>query len=97
MTRQLLAILVAMTCLFAVQPADARAEETVLTCRIEGHDREASVAIAGDSAVYRYGPPGGQPELTLTTPLADLDYRRNSGAGDTIDEVVTFSRKPSTA
>lgn len=91
MTRQLLAILTAMTCLFAAHAMDARAGEAVLTCRIEGHDREASVAIDGDSAVYRYGPPGGQAELTLTTPLADLDYRRNSGAGDTIDEVVTFN------
>lgn len=70
--------------------ADAPAEETVMTCRMLGLDREASVAIAGTRATYRYGASRQRPELTLSTSLAELDYRRKGGAGDTFDEIVTF-------
>jgi len=65
-------------------------EETVLACAIEGKDREASISIAGTRATYRYGRRDKAPELTLSTPLASLDYRRKDGAGDTQDEIVTF-------
>ncbi|HUD95159.1 sel1 repeat family protein [Sphingobium sp.] len=66
-------------------------EETVLTCRIQGHDREVSVSIVGTRATYRYGSALLKPEMTLSSPLADLDYRRKNGPGDTIDEIVTFT------
>ena len=80
-------------CLGTGVPAAAqwKAEETVLTCRIEGQDRMASISLSGTHAIYRYGRPGQQPELTLSSPLADLDYRREDGAGDTIDEIATFA------
>jgi len=71
--------------------SDARQEEAVLTCRIEGQEREVSVSITGTRATYRYGSALQKPELTLSSPLADLDYRRKNGPGDTIDEIVTFT------
>ena len=70
--------------------ASKAAEERVLTCPIEGRDRVVSLSVNGDQAVYRYGRPGQAPELTLSSPLAQLDYRRADGGGDTIDERVTF-------
>lgn len=80
-------------CFWAVTPVAAqwKAEETVLTCRIEGHYRMASISLVGTRAIYRYGRPGQEAELTLSSPLADLDYRRQDGAGDTIDEIATFT------
>lgn len=80
----------------APAPADRAGEQTVVACRIEGQDRVASVAIVGARAVYRYGPSQQSPELTLSSPLADLDYRRNGGAGDTIDEIETFANGDTT-
>jgi len=65
--------------------------EVVFVCPIEGLDRVASLSIVGDQAVYRYGEPQQDPELTLSRPLAELDYRRQDGAGETIDEIVRFS------
>ena len=69
----------------------APAEENVLTCRIQGREREASISIAGTRVTYRYGLSRQKPELMLDSSLADLDYRRTNGAGDTIDEIVTFT------
>lgn len=62
-----------------------------MTCGIQGQDRPVSVSIAGARAIYRYGASLQRPELTLTSSLAELDYRRNSDVGDTIDEIVTFN------
>ena len=80
-------------CLWAGAPAAAqwKAEETVLHCRIEGLDRVASISLSATQAIYRYGRPGQKAELTLSSPLAELDYRREDGAGDTIDEIATFA------
>lgn len=75
----------------AAVASDARPEESVLTCRIEGQDREISISITGTLATYRYGSALKKPELTLSSSLADLDYRRKNGPGDTIDEIVTFT------
>ncbi len=69
----------------------APAEENVFSCRVAGQDRVASVSLAGTHVTYRYGPSPQQPELTLRSELANLDYRRSNGAGDTIDEIVTFA------
>lgn len=71
--------------------AERAEEELVLRCRIDGRDRVASLSLAGTRAIYRYGRAGRQPELTLSSPLTDLDYRREDGAGDTIDEIATFA------
>jgi hypothetical protein len=75
----------------AAVASDPRPEEAVLTCRIDGQDREISISITGTLATYRYGSALQKPELTLNSPLADLGYRRKNGPGDTIDEIVTFT------
>lgn len=66
-------------------------EDTIVRCGMEGQDREASITLARDRAIYRYGEPGREPELTLSSALAGLDYRREAGPGDTIDEIITFA------
>jgi TPR repeat protein len=94
MRRGFLPLLAALAAMVAASPGyamDRPDEENVLTCSIAGQDREASLSIAGDRVVYRYGPPGQRPELTLSAPLGELDYRRRNGAGDTIDETATFA------
>lgn len=80
-------------CLWTGAPVAAQwhAEETVLSCRFKGQGRVASVSLIGTRAIYREGRGGRKPELILSSPLADLDYRREDGAGDTIDEIATFA------
>ena len=77
----------------ATMAKDRSVEQNVLTCRVDGQDRQVSVSISGMEAVYRYGRPGENPELTLTSPLAEVDYRRKSGPGSTFDEVITFANR----
>jgi hypothetical protein len=82
-----------VACLWTGAPVAAQwqAAETVLSCRFEGQDRVASISLVGTRAIYRDGRAGQTAELTLSSPLADLDYRREDGAGDTIDEIATFA------
>ena len=80
----------------AAMAKDRSAEQNVLTCQIDGQDRQASVSIVGSEAVYRYGRPGEKPELTLTGPLMHVDYRRKDGPGATIDEIITFANGDTT-
>lgn len=75
----------------AVAATGRPGEEIVLTCQIEGRDRQASVSLTEVDATYRYGPSRAEPELTLSSPLADLDYVRQPGAAGTVDEIVTFA------
>ena len=77
--------------LTAAGASRAADEEIVLTCPIQGQDRVASLSVAGDQAVYRYGRPGQIPELALSSALTELDYRRADGGGETIDERATFT------
>ncbi|MET0249086.1 MAG: sel1 repeat family protein [Sphingobium sp.] len=88
----LLGAAIVATLLWTGAPAAARsqAEEIVLHCRIEAQDRVASISLDGTRAIYRFGRPRQQAELTLSSPLADLDYRREDGAGGTFDEIATF-------
>ena len=92
--------LAALVAICATTPAAAQTVssgvETIMACRIDGQDREASVSLAGNRVTYRYGPPQGDPEITLSAPLGDLDYRRADAAGDTIDEIVTFANGDTT-
>ncbi|HWW56305.1 MAG TPA: sel1 repeat family protein [Sphingopyxis sp.] len=76
--------------------AKDRSEQNVLSCQIDGQDRRASVSIVGSEAVYRYGRPGAAPELVLTSPLMQVDYRRKNGPGSTIDEIITFANGDTT-
>ncbi|MFV0624513.1 tetratricopeptide repeat protein [Sphingomonas sp. ac-8] len=94
LTRYLASVFAATATLICATTATASAKtdpEPVLNCRIEGKDREVSISIVDTRALYRYGPPGQKAELTLSSPLADLDYRRKNGPSVTIDEIVTFA------
>ena len=71
-------------------------EQSVLTCQIDGQERQASISIDGANVVYRYGRPGEKPELTLTEPLMHVDYQRKNGPGATIDEIITFTNGDTT-
>lgn len=75
----------------AVAATGRLGEEIVLTCQIQGRDRQASVSLTEADATYRYGPSQAEPELTLSSPLADLDYVRQPGAAGTVEEIVTFA------
>lgn len=78
---------------FSGAPARAdtpQMEQVILRCQMEGSSREATIALAGTQAIYRFGTPGQAPELTLRERLMDLDYRRARGIGSTIDETITF-------
>ena len=77
--------------LTAAGASRAADEEIVLTCPIQGKDRVVSLSVAGNQAVYRYGRRGQAPELTLSSALTELDYRRADGGGETIDERATFT------
>ncbi len=61
---------------------------TFLSCSVKG-GKQLSVCFEGDAAVYRFGP-AGKPDLTLSQPLARVDYRPWPGVGSTIWEVVRF-------
>lgn len=74
----------------AIATAAPSREEAILTCLMDSAGREASVHITDTQAIYRYGRPGERPELTLSSPLMELDYRRKIGPASTIDEAVTF-------
>lgn len=80
----------------AAMAKDGATEQNVLTCQIDGQERQASVSIADSEAVYRYGRSGQNPELTLTSPLMRVDYRRKNGPGATIDEIITFANGDTT-
>jgi TPR repeat protein len=75
----------------AAMAKDRSVEQNVLTCQIDGQERQASVSIVGSDAVYRYGRRGENPELTLTVLLMDVGYQRKNGPGATIDEIITFA------
>ena len=87
----ILGAIIVSFCSSAARAANDPGDEVVLTCPIEGQDRVVSLSVIGDRAVYRYGRAGQAPELTLSSPLAEIDYRRVDGGGDTIDEQVTFA------
>lgn len=89
-------ILASMWTSNAFASVGAPGEEIVLACRIDGQDREASVTLTATRATYRYGRPQSEPELTLSSALADLDYRRTDGAAGTVDEIVTFANGDTT-
>ncbi|WP_363796624.1 hypothetical protein ABU614_15185 [Lysobacter firmicutimachus] len=65
-------------------------EGRVAACRIAGQEKTLAICLAGDEAVYRFGPAQGADELVLRAPLAQLGYFRADGAQDTIDETVVF-------
>lgn len=91
--KALTAFVLGLSLLF-VGATGVRAEaagEPFFSCRIEGRTQQVSVTLTANDAAYRYGPIDGPAELTLTTPLSDLDYRRRFHSGGVLDEVVAFT------
>lgn len=81
-------------CLFAsVAQADcASPDQTFMSCTLEKSGKSLSVCVENANAVYRFGPKGA-PELTLSEPLASVDYRPWNGVGSSIWEEVRFHNK----
>lgn len=96
MYKAILGVILASPGAGAAIAKDRAAEQNVLTCQIDGQQRQASVSIVGSEAIYRYGRSGEKPELTLTGPLMHVDYRRKDGPGATIDEIITFANGDTT-
>lgn len=76
-----------------VQAACGPKEETFMSCRMADQTRVLAVCFDAKVAQYTYGPPG-QPELTLSEPVATLDYLPWPGVGSAIWEEVTFTNGP---
>ncbi|WGW03829.1 hypothetical protein [Tropicibacter oceani] len=70
--------------------AECSAADLFLSCRIAQNGKLLEVCVEGDAVVYRYGPAGGAPELTLREAAATLGYTPWPGIGRTIWEEVRF-------
>lgn len=64
--------------------------EPFTSCQIEGRNTEVVVCFDDQVATYRYGPIGGTPDLTLSDPVAHVDFEPWNGLGTAISETVTF-------
>lgn len=71
----------------------AAPEQLIATCQIEGQNKHLSICVSGSDAIYRFGLIDAGPELILQSPLMNLGFTTASGAGGTIDEIVTFLNK----
>jgi hypothetical protein len=61
--------------------------EVLFSCPIKAKTLE--VCLTGGTAIYSFGPKGA-PDLTITTPVADLAYQPWPGIGRTIWDSVRF-------
>lgn len=80
----------ALALLFYALPAAATAAcpgTIVLSCPIG--KKQLEVCASSQTATYSFGPTG-RPELTITTPYADLYYQPWSGVGRAMWDAVTF-------
>jgi len=64
--------------------------ETVLSCTARGGTKALDVCIEGPQIVYRYGPNGGTPELTMSRTVAEVEHQPWNGVGRSIWESTTF-------
>jgi TPR repeat protein len=85
-----LTVILGLFCATAAQSECRAPEEQIASCQIEGQPKQVSICLSGTDAIYRFGPQIGQPELMLKSPLMNLGFLTASGAGGTIDEIVTF-------
>ena len=68
-------------------------EDTFMSCQIKNSDRVLRVCFTKDTAHYRFGALGQPPELSLSEPIASLDYIPWSGVGRSIAEGVIFQNE----
>jgi len=66
-------------------------ETEIFACTLKSGRKSVSVCQNGPALTYRYGPPEGPAELTLTSPMETLDAHPWSGIGRAIFESVTFT------
>ena len=62
----------------------------ILTCTFEHGAKRVDACQDGTTATYAFGKAGQAPDLTLVTPVADLDYTPWPGVGRSIWEEVSF-------
>ena len=83
-------LLIVPTLPVAAAAGCATSEDTFLSCTIRKTERVLAVCVDGDQLTYQYGLPGA-PELTLSEPLAAIDYQPWNGVGRSIWEEVRFA------
>ncbi|WP_213546535.1 hypothetical protein [Vannielia litorea] len=64
--------------------------EAFLMCKTHGGAKELRGCWGPGDAGYQFGPEGGVPELSLSVPLAELEYIPWAGVGSSIWEEVNF-------
>lgn len=72
---------------FAACPAGT---ETAFACSFSSGRKAVDVCYGPETVSYAFGRPGRAPELTLSVPLAEVDYQPWPGIGRAIWETVTF-------
>jgi hypothetical protein len=65
-------------------------QETFLSCTLSGGRKALDICLDAQAATYAFGPTGGTAELSLSVPVADVDYTPWGGIGRTIWEEVVF-------
>lgn len=65
-------------------------QEPFASCEITGRNTEVFVCFDESQATYRYGAVGQTPDLELSVPIRDVDFRPWSGVGKSIVESVVF-------
>lgn len=80
---------VAVTATMGATPAMADTKE-LMFCAIEDSSKMVTVTLDGADVVYEFGNLNATPDLTLTTPAADVGYEPWPGVGNTIWETITF-------
>lgn len=89
LTRAALIILLGGSAAYADCGAPGR---TFLSCTMEGSGKLLEVCIAGDQVTYAFGP-AGAPELSLSAPVATVEYHPWPGVSRTIYEQVAFEHQ----
>lgn len=74
----------------AVEAACLKGEQTFMSCRIEGSNKQLRVCFDDRIAFYRFGVVGEAPELELAEPLFTLAYTPWPGTGRAIWEAVAI-------
>ena len=77
----------------ASSTASSAAAEVLFDCPIGA--QQLSVALAGDTAIYTFGPQGA-PEMTISAAPRDLNYLPWDGMGSSMPEAVQFANAGTT-
>lgn len=65
-------------------------QEAFASCEIAGRNTEVFVCFDENQATYRYGAVGQSPDLELSVPIREVDFRPWSGVGKSIVESIVF-------